>query len=759
MTEERSQFAQRIDEHTFPIGRRGYDKREVQDYLEDLEQAFRELEGHARRTAQRVGELERDLSKARATEKVSVDNAMMAVFDAKDRILERARRKADEIEEHARSEATKIKAAALTEAGGGAGAGGAELEAARAQADEIVASARREADRMRESAESGAGEDLEAELAATAAALRRAHADTASAREELDAARKRIVELEADADSNDTTALEQRFAELESHLSAARSDLERVEAELAARDEEVTALKDAMSAADNALAESKTYVTGIESTLDQKSERITVLEGEVEQLQAELAESRQSTDEFAARMRSNEASLAADSDLEDQTELVAELMKANAAADKDTDRITGLEAAVAAGEQRLAEAEQTIADLEAQQASESGAEEASEIIAAAKEEAEAIKDEAGEEAEQRAAKVITKAREEADQVRQTVATLTAQAEDARSSALRSKLEAEDLAEAQRAMGEARDDIVAAAESRAREIEEEAERATKKAKQHAETAIAEAEEQAEKIRLASEQKAALVLAEAVQRAGEAAVTAATEEPDAKAPDGDELAAMMAETERELAGSEELRRQRADLELQEQQLVEGEQILLAQQAEAEQRLATRAGAPPVVTDEPEMPVFVDVDESEADADDENPEERLSTLLEQIAPLSTDEFDDTPGEVFEVAPDLTSDAIEEAFEEAFAEALAEQEDETVDLDSDDDEPEAEPTTRMAWPTQVLDESGTNGEGDPETDGGERESRYRSRSAQLPRLGSKAKSNMTTMANLRRKSRGSND
>ena len=193
MSEERSQFAQRIDERKFSLSRRGYDKREVRDYLEDLEQAFREVEGHAKRTSQRVGELERDLSKARATERVSVDNAMMAVFDAKDRILERARRRADEIEEEAHAEAGRIKAAALTGAGGVDGAEVGELAAARAQADEIVAAARREADRLRLDAQNDAAEDLEAELAATTAQLRRAYDDTSSAREELDAARRRIV--------------------------------------------------------------------------------------------------------------------------------------------------------------------------------------------------------------------------------------------------------------------------------------------------------------------------------------------------------------------------------------------------------------------------------------------------------------------------------------------------------------------------------------------------------------------------------------
>ncbi|MGA9598315.1 MAG: DivIVA domain-containing protein, partial [Acidimicrobiia bacterium] len=265
MSDERSQFAQRIDERKFSLTRRGYDKREVRAYLEDLEQAFRELEGHSRRTAQRVAELERDLADARATEKVSVDNAMMAVFDAKDRILERARRRADEIEEQAHSEASRIKAAVVADVGGGEG-GGREIAAATAQADEIVASARREAERIRREAEGGAGRDrdLEAELDAATAQLRRAHTDTAAAKEQLDAARKRIVELESGVGPATSPELEEKFADLDSRLRAARDGNERLEEELATRAEQVTTLEQAVAAAERALDESKAYVGRVE---------------------------------------------------------------------------------------------------------------------------------------------------------------------------------------------------------------------------------------------------------------------------------------------------------------------------------------------------------------------------------------------------------------------------------------------------------------------------------------------------------------
>jgi hypothetical protein len=65
------------------------------------------------------------------------------------------------------------------------------------------------------------------------------------------------------------------------------------------------------------------------------------------------------------------------------------------------------------------------------------------------------------------------------------------------------------------------------------------------------------------------------------------------------------------------------------------------------------------------------------------------------------------------------------------------------------------------MAWPTPVRPEAELDDDDADllDEEGKPRESRYRSRSAQLPRLGNQAKSNMTTMANLRNKSRGSNN
>ena len=107
---ERTPHTQKIDEKTFSVVRKGFDPREVKTYLEDLEHAFQDIEGHSRRTSQKVVELERDLASARATEKASLDNAMMAVFDVKDRLLDRAERRAREIQDEAGKTATSLLA-------------------------------------------------------------------------------------------------------------------------------------------------------------------------------------------------------------------------------------------------------------------------------------------------------------------------------------------------------------------------------------------------------------------------------------------------------------------------------------------------------------------------------------------------------------------------------------------------------------------------------------------------------------------------
>ena len=87
-----------IDRTKFSVVRKGSDKREVRQYLEELETAFRDLEARSKRAKVQLAEAEERLNASQAESDGSVDNAMFAVFDAKDRILEKARRRAEQIE-------------------------------------------------------------------------------------------------------------------------------------------------------------------------------------------------------------------------------------------------------------------------------------------------------------------------------------------------------------------------------------------------------------------------------------------------------------------------------------------------------------------------------------------------------------------------------------------------------------------------------------------------------------------------------------
>ncbi|MDJ0664951.1 MAG: DivIVA domain-containing protein [Acidimicrobiia bacterium] len=86
----------------FSRSRRGYNPAEVDQCLAEYEHAFRELEEHAARLAQELNDARAEIDRLRATEEQAVEGAMMAVFEAKDRILKDATEKARLIEEEAR---------------------------------------------------------------------------------------------------------------------------------------------------------------------------------------------------------------------------------------------------------------------------------------------------------------------------------------------------------------------------------------------------------------------------------------------------------------------------------------------------------------------------------------------------------------------------------------------------------------------------------------------------------------------------------
>ncbi len=86
----------------FSIVRKGYDPAEVQKYLGECDVAFRELEEYVARLQHELSEANREVTRLQAAEEESVDRAMLAVFEAKERIMDKARLKAREIEDEAR---------------------------------------------------------------------------------------------------------------------------------------------------------------------------------------------------------------------------------------------------------------------------------------------------------------------------------------------------------------------------------------------------------------------------------------------------------------------------------------------------------------------------------------------------------------------------------------------------------------------------------------------------------------------------------
>lgn len=89
----------------FSIVRKGYDPAEVETCLAEYDDAFRDLEEYSTRLKRELNEARLEISRLEAAEQDSIDNAMLAVFAAKDRIIQGAMDKAREIEERAVSSA------------------------------------------------------------------------------------------------------------------------------------------------------------------------------------------------------------------------------------------------------------------------------------------------------------------------------------------------------------------------------------------------------------------------------------------------------------------------------------------------------------------------------------------------------------------------------------------------------------------------------------------------------------------------------
>jgi DivIVA domain-containing protein len=138
-----------VDGREFSVVRRGYDRAEVKAYLTEVETNLRRLEQWAQRTAAKLASAE-EKSQAIA----DINDAAVAVFEAKARILEQARLDAINIEaeakDRARVEAEIVAAGVISEAREEARriAETALAATTPADAESILAEARDEADRL-----------------------------------------------------------------------------------------------------------------------------------------------------------------------------------------------------------------------------------------------------------------------------------------------------------------------------------------------------------------------------------------------------------------------------------------------------------------------------------------------------------------------------------------------------------------------------------------------------------------------------------
>ena len=151
----------------FSVVRKGYDTEEVKAYLEEVESNFRELERWAEEIRARLAIAEKRSSDVAA----EVDEAMIAIFAAKGRVLDRTRLIAGRIKDDAKAQARidyEVETAAIiAEAEEEARhiVEGAAVTSARVQYESILGEARAEADRVLEEARAEADRVITGERA------------------------------------------------------------------------------------------------------------------------------------------------------------------------------------------------------------------------------------------------------------------------------------------------------------------------------------------------------------------------------------------------------------------------------------------------------------------------------------------------------------------------------------------------------------------------------------------------------------------
>ncbi|MDA2980029.1 MAG: DivIVA domain-containing protein [Actinomycetota bacterium] len=394
-----------LDKREFSLRRKGFDREEVRAYLRKVDGQYRDLSLRAQDSKVRLDQAEYELGKLKAEQSQSVDTAIAAVLDAKDRILERARKQAAQIEEEARQNAEF--------AGDASGEPGELIEKARIQAASIVSEAEAKAEKLGHSGETdsvalvtmmnerdalarelkeltasaaaSAGGDAFAIAAAEVKAKEiissaeaaaksmsdRLHKELASASSSNAEAEQRAETIIADAEerAKDLIALAQEVS------GSSRSEAERIAATAG-----TAVLEEAHQEADAVKREAETLLKNAESASEARSAEIMLREAELEQLadmaskaEAEAAETlasaRQSAE--ALRVEAQEFRDEASTKRDEADELLARA-RASAAEtgaelhdsrDELEKSLKAIEETIAVKRAEVAEAEDSVAEL------------------------------------------------------------------------------------------------------------------------------------------------------------------------------------------------------------------------------------------------------------------------------------------------------------------------------------------------------------------------------------------------------------
>jgi len=232
-----------VDDREFQVVRKGYDRDEVRAYLGEVEVSFHQLERWAEDAKARLR-----VAEEKGRRHYDVDEAMVAVFAAKERVLERSRLQAERIEAEAREQA-----GADYEAAAAAIIGEAEEEArriseaglatservqyeslgeARAEAERIIEEARTEADRMIKQANATvtSSEDAAADIRAEAERIIGEAEEEARRISEAGLATSERVQYESlgEARAEAERIVEEARAETDRMIEEARAEADRM---------------------------------------------------------------------------------------------------------------------------------------------------------------------------------------------------------------------------------------------------------------------------------------------------------------------------------------------------------------------------------------------------------------------------------------------------------------------------------------------------------------------------------------------------